>query len=40
VTMHDRIRAVGGELHVVSEPKRGTAVHGAVPLAAAVAATP
>jgi signal transduction histidine kinase len=39
VTMHDRIRAVGGELHVVSEPKQGTTVHGVVPLTP-VEATP
>jgi signal transduction histidine kinase len=39
VTMHDRIRAVGGELHVTSEPKHGTTVHGVVPLTP-VEATP
>jgi len=39
VTMHDRIRAIGGELHVVSEPKCGTTVNGVVPVAAALEAT-
>ena len=32
VGMHDRIRAIGGELEVTSSPGHGTRVMGTVPL--------
>jgi signal transduction histidine kinase len=31
-SMHDRLAAVGGELHIVSSPGRGTRVIGRIPL--------
>ena len=31
VGMRDRIRAIGGELEIISSPGRGTAVRGTIP---------
>ena len=31
ISMHDRIEAVGGQLHIVSTPGHGTAIHATIP---------